>query len=311
MNNKFILTLDASQVFLYQTCALQWFYRYKENLALDAEQAVAPDKGTLIHELLSIYYNLKLEQPKESHIYLGDLAIQKFKREAFTKILFPQDDGTLEDFLCQRFALYVSRWLNDDFTPLKDGIEVGFSHLLYEDSEVKFILEGRIDLIHKIQDNLLCFTDHKTQSKRAYLYHYTPQFKTYALVTGFEYGMINYFGLQEDKSNKLLRSNDLFRRELIYFKPAMLDEWREKLITTFTEIYSILTANMTGSPEELFYARRNDSACQGFYNYPCHYTALCEEHNWEMKQRIKAFKYLKTLPWSPWEPKTNIEDIIK
>ncbi|MEK6880045.1 MAG: PD-(D/E)XK nuclease family protein, partial [Nanoarchaeota archaeon] len=58
--SKFILTCDASQIKQFQTCPLSWYYQYKENLRLPGlKMDTAPDKGTLIHDLCDIYYNLR------------------------------------------------------------------------------------------------------------------------------------------------------------------------------------------------------------------------------------------------------------
>jgi len=305
---KFILTLDASQIQAFMTCPLQWYYKYKQNLILNTEHKPAPDKGHLVHSLLAFYYGLCAIMPNENRLIHANAAIIKFKESKETLKLFPTDTNfELEDFICQRFLLYVQRYLNDDFNPLAinnaESVEVGFSYLLHEDAKVKFILEGRIDLITKLQDNILCFIDHKTQSRDSSLYHYTPQFKTYALVTGYEYGIINYFGMQEDKTNNLLKTNKLFRRDLIHFNKNLIEEWRIKLIQTFYNVRNILAnSNNNSNTNELSLIYiRNDSACAGAFNSnPCSFVDLCEEPNFELKQKVKEFKFTKGEKWTPW-----------
>src|SRR5438876_4922999 len=292
---KFILTLDASQIQAFMTCPLQWYYKYKQNLILNIEHKPAPNKGHLVHSLLAFYYGLCAKEPSHGKLYQAQNAINLFKDSKETLKLFPNDTNfELEDFICQRFLLYVQRYLTDDFNPLAinnaESVEVGFSYLLYEDTKVKFILEGRIDLITKLQGNLLCFVDHKTQSRDSSLYHYTPQFKTYALVTGYEYGIINYFGMQEDKTNGLLKANKLFRRDLIHFNKNLIEEWRIKLIQVFYQVRNALNGN---SELSMLYLR-NDSSCAGAFNSnPCSFVDLCEEPNFEIKQRVKEFKFTK------------------
>jgi len=298
--SKFILTLDASQIQAFMTCPLQWYYKYKQNLILNTEHKPAPDKGHLVHSLLAFYYSLCAITPNENKLTQAQNAINLFKESKETLKLFPNDiNFELEDFICQRFLLYVQKYLNDDFASFAGGVEVGFSYLLYEDTKVKFILEGRIDLITKLQNNILCFVDHKTQSRDSSLYHYTPQFKTYALVTGYEYGIINYFGMQEDKTNNLLKANKLFRRDLIHFNKNLIEEWRIKLIQVFYQVRNVIGDNKTSEASILYL--RNDSACAGAFNSnPCSFIDLCEEPNFEIKQRIKEFKFTKGEKWTPW-----------
>ena len=307
--SKFILALDASQLALYQTCPLQWYYRYKENLSLTtAPKKNAADSGTLMHLLLDYYYTLRAQDPIGNKLQQADVVVQRFTTEATVLTLFPdtQETHELETFLCKRFFLYVQRYMLDDFNvEIKNNIfpvELGFSKLLYEDIYVKFIVEGRIDLISPIHtQGLYCWIDHKTQSKNYTLYNYIPQFKTYAWATGYNYGMINYIGMQEDKDSSLLKKGFLFKRNLIHFPTEMIQAWEKTMLNIFYTICRKLT--ITDAPEEVFNVARNDSACAGAFNYnPCQYTYICEEFNPEMKQRIKEFKYTVREPWTPWRP---------
>src|SRR5947208_16161364 len=149
-SEKFTLTLDASQIYEFQMCPLLWYYHYKENLRLIGLAVDALDKGTLVHNLLDLYYGLRWEEPKVSELIHAQEAINSFKQSKITESYFPNEFKELEEFLCLRFLLYVQRYQYQDFN-LKIGskpVELGFSKLLYEDDEVRFIVEGRIDLIN-------------------------------------------------------------------------------------------------------------------------------------------------------------------
>lgn len=297
MTSKFNLALDSSQISEYMTCPLKWFYRYNQNLVFDTKQKVAPDKGTLVHNLLDIYYTMRSLDPDGNKLLQANAAIDMFKKSGSVKILFPTDNGEIEEFICKRFILYVQRWLNSDFIVPKGGVELGFSHLLFENDDNRFILEGRIDLINTIQGNN-CFTDHKTQERTSYLYHYNTQFKTYALATGYEYGIINYFGMQKDDNNKLLHDNKLFRQDLIHFDKWMIDEWKDKVIGIFFKIYNVLKQD--ANKEVAFYELKNDAACSGAFGAnPCVFCNICESP-WAFKEQMKQMKYNIGEPWRPW-----------
>lgn len=298
MTSKFNLALDSSQISEYMTCPLKWFYRYNQNLVFDTKQKVAPDKGTLVHNLLDIYYTMRSLDPDGNKLLQANAAIEMFKKSGSVKILFPTDNGEIEEFICKRFILYVQRWLNSDFIVPKGGVELGFSHLLFENDDNRFILEGRIDLINTIQGNN-CFTDHKTQERTSYLYHYTIQFKNYALATGYEYGIINYFGMQKDDNNKLLHDNKLFRQDLIHFDKWMIDEWKDKVISVFFNIAAMLK-EYKDNPELGFYRAKNDAACSGAFGAnPCVFCNICESP-WAFKEQMKQMKYNVGEPWRPW-----------
>ena len=307
---KLNITLDSQQLYTFGICPLQWYYSYKESIRLaTTDQKVAADKGTLVHYLMDLYYTERATKPSESRLLHASNICQRFLSEKKTLELFPTSDLITDDnfgldtFLCDRFMLYVHRYLNDDFKPLivngKPGIEVGFSKLLYEDDSVRFILEGRIDLLVDLAGG--AWVDHKSEGKYNPLYFYKVQFRTYALATGYMFGLINYFGMQEDKDRKLLKANKLFRRDLIAFKPEMIQEWKQKVLRIFWNVFYGL-ALPENEQEKYFYELKNESSCSGaFDSHPCQFTHLCEEYNWKFKQEIKEFKYKKVEPWVPWQ----------
>jgi hypothetical protein len=315
--SQYILTLDSSQIYELQTCPLRWLYKYKENLQLAGLKSDAPDKGTLIHHLCDLYYNFLWKGANS--IEASNKAIEVFKERNLTLELFPEDkDHTLENFLISRFTLYTQRYANNDFILPKGDVspvELGFSKLLYEDIDAKFIVEGRIDLVNIINGTVPCWTDHKTQSKESNLYNYKPQFKTYAWATGYEYAIINYIGLQEDKNNEKLKKGTLFRRNLIHFPKPMIEEWEHKMLEIFHLTHLMLTwiegnEKVGRQLEESFYLNRNDSACAGaFDSNPCQFCYICEEFNWDMKDQIKAFKYNKRPAWSPWNLESKVKEV--
>src|SRR6267143_4227287 len=87
--NKFNLILDASQIYEYQTCPLKWYYNYKENLRLGISDTTAMDKGTLIHNLLELYYNCRFYEPTGNKLSQANACIETFKELETTKSLFP------------------------------------------------------------------------------------------------------------------------------------------------------------------------------------------------------------------------------
>ena len=307
--SKLNIALDASQLHEYMMCPLKWFYRYYCNLELPqvTSKREAPDMGTLMHAILDSYYNLRLFDPSGNKMVQANACVEFFKASKITAKLFPNEVDDMEDFIARRFGLYVQNYIFNDLDVIPGGVELGFSKLLYEDAKVRFIVEGRIDLMNRLwMGNIFkrCFTDHKTSGLITDLYPYKIQFKTYAWATGAEYGMINYIGMQEDKTNKLLKEKKLFRRTLINFKKEMIEEWEQTMMEKFEQIYHILRKEMT--IEKGFYLLRNEAECSGAYDsHPCQFCAICEEYNWDNKAMVKASSYKKVAPWSPWNPKIN------
>lgn len=300
MEFKFTLALDASQFKQYMTCSQSWYYSYQENLRLQTTDTEAMDKGTLVHNLMDIYYNLIAQSPNCNKNDAAEGAIEFFKKSKVVESMgFPQDT---EKFIVARFAQYLFFYGNNDFTPILAGgvpsVELGFSKILYENDDVCFIVEGRIDLIARLGDQLV-FIDHKTESQAGDLYSYKPQFRTYAWATGLKYGGVNYFGMQKEVGAKT------FRRQIIEFPEHIVEEWRLKMLSIFWEIsISFQDKDLCDTKNIEYKYRRNLASCAGPYEkHPCQFTHLCETKDNEMRENIKQFKYKVSEPWQPWKLK--------
>ena len=92
------------------------------------------------------------------------------------------------------------------------------------------------------------------------------------------------------------------RRQLISFSSWMIDEWEQKMLRIFWDVYyRSYDMNKDLDKERSFYAGRNDAACAGaFDSNPCMFRHICETENFEMKQAIKDLKYQRVPTWTPW-----------
>jgi hypothetical protein len=162
------------------------------------------------------------------------------------------------------------------------AVEQGFSYLLYEDDNRRYILEGRIDLVDKCSPYGLNVMDHKTQSRKDDKYPFNHQVCNYLSYmeyckTPANYFVYNYIGLQD----KL--PPDGFRR-VIYKPPeGMLDQWKKEVKRTFDKVHNIRIAyNFQGEfseipPEDVqeeWYQRRR-SACDSSKYGLCQFHKLC------------------------------------
>lgn len=297
MSEKLIITLDASQIHEFMTCEQRWHYGYVENLRLADMQTEAMDKGTLVHKLLETYYFYKAEDCDGlTQMQLGEKTVEAFKVNNYTgRAGFPKDT---ENFLINRFIAYLMYYSgNRDLEPITNngvpGVELGFSKILFEDENVVYIVEGKIDLIHVVGENL-AWTDHKSQDRLNNLYNFKPQFLTYAWATGYDYGGINYFGMQKEVKDYT------FRRTFVHYPRWMRERWEGKMLKVFRQV-----EHMKRDPTCCGIEMNLNSCAGAFESHPCPFTQLCETENDEMRENIKAFKYKKVEKWSPWKIEEN------
>jgi hypothetical protein len=317
---KQTLILDSTQIDAFLTCPQLWDYGQKQRLspATGAPTGEAMLMGTYGHKLLELYYKAKAEgksqvqaigaaeefdpdretcecnKPEfdEYHDFTTAIAERPLdidiKYHPFKPKPFPLEKPKRYEVL-QRFREYSYTYTTNDIEPLSSAhVEVGFSHLLYEDSERVYILEGRIDNIGKISGQQV-WQDHKFQLRARDLYKKSIQFRNYSLVMyetmGICTGIVNYIRLTKGITK------DTFKRELTQFNGLELKLWKTELIVIFNKILDAQNSNGY---------KQNWSACSGKFGYPCDFTPLCEEYNADIVKAKKQQLYTVREEWKPW-----------
>lgn len=277
-----VITLSSSTISYYLQCPEKWNLAYNENLRLVGEESESMMRGSALHKLLELYY---IERIDKDVFTSAQNAIGNYLISEEAKLLIDQK------FVIQRFRDYIVRYQQDDFTPIKlnhiPSTEVGFSHPIYQDDKVTYILEGKIDLISKIGQDLI-LVDHKSQGRYAELYHYRPQFLTYSLVSGIRQLVVNYIGFQKETKDIT------FRRSLIRFPEWMIERWREQVLNIFEQVEIGLAFNK--------FAKNLESCGGPFGSYPCQFAPICNEihpDNKELIANVKQFKYV-VKPYESW-----------
>lgn len=284
-NEKTIITLDASRMSTHTSCGMKYNLLYNENLNLAGRDE--PDyftHGTAMHKLLEFYYGTFGNFAERTQGAI--LAFNNWLNESKEISL----DAEAYNFITMRFLQYCAFYQHKDFIPLKsaDGkvsTEVGFSKLLYEDAELIYIVEGRIDLIANFftQQGHAFLVDHKTQSKETTHYQYTPQFLTYAWATNLRQMVINYIGFQKNPPKE-----GFFRRQLLTFPEHIITEWEFQMLRIFN----------SERDQRKFGYNKNRFECGAGWSQ-CQFTKICDTQS-EMRESIIK-NYYKTVPaWRPW-----------
>lgn len=284
---KQILALDSSQISTLIHCPFRWYLAYHKRLQKRHLKTDAWDRGTILHFLLQTFNN---------QIW-GNNSIEGAVKYTFCQLKAQTIPAAIKEeipFLRQRFLEYTAHWEIPQVASVKDtegankpATEVGFSEIIYEDDEVIFILEGRIDLILHMGDKQI-WRDYKTQSRKSELYPLSTQFRNYCFITGLP-GQIDYIGLQ-DKINP-----DTFRRShLITLTEGQKAQWLKYLKTIY---YSVLSYKNTPTQPPQYLG----TACEGNYGIPCQFTKVCEETNPRIQEGVIQIEYEVREKWEPWK----------
>lgn len=293
---KLVLSLDSHALSSFPRCPKEHELAYVEHLEPIKIQSYY-EKGTLIHLMLALYYKLRRRGfSVDKSVML--VTTKRFKRYSKLFDLSTEEQMTL----LSRFFEYVSHYKNEMVKTV--GIETGFSEKIYEDKNFLFIYEGRVDFIgFSIVENagkILHFTDHKTRNQSYELDCFRNQFFGYAWmlrkVYGKDYqgwGCVNYFGLQEDKTKKIMKEGKLFERVWFNFTNAQIDQWEKDTITWFHRI----------AQARMFKIFPRSWNCERKFG-ECDFKRICKQPTNETKNLIKfdgIYYKKREKAWSAWE----------
>ncbi len=313
--SKQIVIADSTQIDTFLQCERLWNYEHVERLipaGIKVSQAAV--MGSLGHKLLDLYYtSLAMGESPEMAIEVAlafdiDTWFCTCNHSFDKHVVFCSEKGCeCKEFISMRYDLplpereqvrqrfreycYVYSIKTGLIPTSPKHIEIGFSHLIYEDSEAMFILEGRIDLIGSLS-GMECIADHKFQLREKTLYKKSIQFRNYALVTNANLLIINMIRLAKTIGPKTF--------ELVPVSFTSLEHkwWERELISIFKRMAcAIRLASSNGGQME-----PNWSSCSGRYGYECDYTRLCEpteQDPWLIDTKKKTLYTIKPI-WRPW-----------
>jgi len=286
------ITLDASQLELFEVCPRKWYYAHVLNLApLQARRSF--DIGSYYHDCLEFYYKLPLQG-------ITDIT-EKFKmvvdHSADENLLNLYGIKSTEDRLFHRKRLidYFAKWQDEDAALKMVAVEQGFSTLLYEDNYRRYILEGKIDIVAEDRQLGLFVMDHKTQARFDDRWEFNHQVCNYLSFTKANYFVYNYIGLQQSLPKEGMR-------RMIY-KPheGMLEQWRSEVLVTFEELYAYMQCQTDlYSGNEGKYPRRR-AACDNSKYGLCQFHKICsipDGSKW-VPAVFSAYKEQEKR-WRPW-----------
>lgn len=311
--SRLTLVLDSSQIATLLDCEERWRLLQQEQLIrinpFDPSSTMRPSDaisaGLLIHKLLEIYYGAigralgqteavrlanefdpDAEDVADAHEYPIDPEIRQQVYDTFTSYLmfWSQRDYEVSIRYVPFVDIHPVTGLPCDRQRPEALVEQGFSFPLLDTSEYLFVLEGRIDFIGTCGASQHLWMDHKSQSRAHTLYQKSIQFRNYALVTGFDLGVINYIRLTKkvDKTT--------FVRQPISFSPHETAQWKQELIEMYVGFAKRIQRG------EL---QKNRGACGSGFS-PCQFIPICEEYNPIMREQIKKDQFTKRKAWKPW-----------
>lgn len=231
-----ILSFDSQIINTFQSCARKCQLAFQQNVTT-VEKADRLEEGSMIHDMLEIYYSLQLDHfefdtPNWELIRAAGIkapvsrTVQQAKDFAIscgylfaTKNDLPADEV---DEVIHHFTQYCEYFQHDEWHPL--AVEEVGSKILYEDEALKVIYNFKIDLVAE-KGRVIAPFDHKSSRRRQEPISLSNQFIGYCYGLGMNNIVINKIGFQ-----KTLTPKQRFNRYILTIDDARIAEWERNTI---------------------------------------------------------------------------------
>ncbi len=299
---KRTLSVDSTILSTVQSCARKALYNFVMHVQPN-EKAQALEKGSLMHAMLEIYYGLlgNCGNREKSDVWQPILAEGMTPPDTRNKDDIIRYAVTCGHFLAGKtdlpfeeaeeaiyqFTEYAQYFYNDEWKPL--AVEEVGSRILYEDENVRFIYNFKIDLIAQ-KGNLIAPFDHKTGNRRQNPTSLSNQFIGYSFGIDSQHVIVNKIGFQ-----KTLKPNERFNRYILTIDKDRVEEWVDNSIYWCFVLLNYIDTNTWPM---------NLTSCDKYSG--CIYSTLCESNpqsrNWKIERDYTIGK--------PWDV-ANILEVIK
>ena len=268
------LIIDSSVLNTFEKCPTLMKYQYIDNLRLKGVKSKALEKGDLLHIPLKHYYSQK--KIGSSWEMATQFATEKMLKYA-PKLSLDQKEITE---VMTTFLSYCEFYRFERWTVVE--VERPFRLVIYEDNDLRVILQGRIDLMVDT-GQMIVPVDHKSESRKSEAIALSNQFMCYCLASRSNNMIINKIGFQSS-----LSASEKYYRTMVSYDDDNLEEWREELIFKVRELMGYAEVN--------WFPHRYAS-CQDKYG-KCMFHDVCHTHRAARDVRLMS-QFEVVEPWSP------------
>lgn len=254
---KQIVAIDSQRLDAMQNCAFYYDTKFNKSLvSINTPHYI--ERGSLIHEMLAVYYNLRkhrsrwMQNGKTYRDIVNSCIIAGRHKANKMQLALAEVEETISVF-----QQYVDHWENDGWDNIL-GVENVGSKVLWEDDDLIILYEVKIDLILRISSMIIPI-DHKSLSSRRDPNELSNQFKGYCWFVGGHNLIVNEIGFQ-----KTVKPVDKFRRHTLSFPQAIIEEWIENTVFWVKQSLSLQLAKI---------APRNYTSCDKFSG--CEMKRIC------------------------------------
>lgn len=228
------MVLSSSRLDDFMGCERKFSLTYLQGYKSKHENITPQNKGTLFHKLAEVYYKAKKDNLLEKDFAgIVQKVMDTGRALGLTKYNLTDEDT---DIVVRTFRDYASYYRHENYETQE--VEIPFSKVLFEQGDLRVIINGTLDLLVRNQQGHEIVIDHKTKSKDYMPGELTNQFICYAWATGRRIVMPNrvLFKLGESDEKR-------FKRQPYTYSARMVEEWSTMVMYRALRIDEMVRAN--------------------------------------------------------------------
>lgn len=279
------VALDSQILSAIQDCEelanLQFLQDWQTN-----EKKEAFEKGDIGHTACKHYYtSIMVAQELNAEDKLDKLQLIRDSLNVASQLI-PEMNLPVEEAerIIRITEGYFHKYLGEYLKVV--AVERPFSKVLYEDSELRIIYEGIIDLLAETDLNGLTVFDHKTQGTDYMLQPRDNQFIGYAWAFNTNWVIGNRIGLQKSEPKQ-----GRYRRQTLSISDAMKEQWQTQAIKSVKRFLEAVNGTRDFD--------MNFAHCKVWGG--CSFIDVCNvRHDKDVHLHILMQNFFKGVKWSPY-----------
>ena len=276
---KQIIAIDSQELNEMQNCWRK-YYLYHINLQRPIITPLHFERGDMMHQMLKTYYVCKKYRKhwgKHTHADIVDICV-KVGRHAAIRMEIDADD--VEETI-KVFREYCQFYANDGWDDILH-VEEPIAKILYDDTDLTILYEGKLDLVIRLSNCPVLPIDHKTTHRRGRPEELSNQFIGYCWLLGVNNIVVNKIGLQ-----KTLKPQDKFERHTLSYTDAIIEEWKNETVWWVRE-------SLRRKGEDFYPA--NKTSCDKYGG--CIFGEVCRADPITREWKLKTLFEKADKPWS-------------
>lgn len=214
------IVLSSSRINDFLGCERYFNFTWMQGFRSKHANTEKMDMGTLFHKMAEAYYKAKIENALDPFADVIHKIMEMGRSLGMTKYKL-SDNST--DIVVRTFRDYATYYKDEAYEI--EQVEAPFIKELWNNGEIRILIQGAFDLLATSKAFNRVVIDHKTTSRNYTLGALRDQFICYAWASGCRVVVVNRILFKPGEAD-----STRFQRQPYDYSPRMIEEWKNAII---------------------------------------------------------------------------------